>query len=265
MPLTLTPPSARWQDHLTDLGFIPARDRNGYRLNGTLFTTEGGWPTLQTSRAMPSVDPLRGHLGKPGLWKLVRSARGRGAVRVFELPPVARAPSDDEDEEGHDPSAACLKWALATSAGQLPDGWRPPPRHEVEAWVPAGGLTVQSGPVVRQGELIHAAERLALRFPILPAVPAELPEPRREWLYEVLRDGQDRWRLVRIGLTGSGTSEAVWAEVDMTGCPGPVLEGLFRAGLGALRWVVEWLAGSAVFLADPAVGCRALEVCPVRV
>jgi hypothetical protein len=255
MPATLAP--ARWRPHLDGLGFTPTRDRAGYRLNGTLFTTDNGWPVLTTAKPLAGVDPLRGQLDRPGLWKLVRS--GDGVRRVFEMPPPKHAPADDGDEPA-DPALACLSWALATAAGKLPDGWQPPPRHEVEAWLPANGLTVQAGSLVRQGELVHRPERLALRFPILTTIPADLPAARRGWLEEVLQEGQDRWRLVRVGLAG----EAAWAEVDLSGCPGPVLESLFRAGLGALRWVVEWLAGTAAFLADPAVGCRALEVCPVR-
>jgi hypothetical protein len=263
MPLTLATP-AHWQRHLRDLGFTRARDHDVYRLNGTLFTTRGGWPTLQSSRAVSGADSLRGQIGKPGLWKLVRSP-DRGIIRLFEMPPRAAEAEDPFDGEEPDRAAAdCLTWAMATSSGKLPEGWQPPARAEVERWVPAGGLTVQAGAVVRQGELIHASDRLAIRFPLLPRVPDELPAGQRAWLYETLRDGQDRWRMVRVGVTGAAGSEAAWAEVDLSGCPVAVLESLFEASLGALRWVVEWLAGPAAFLADPAVACRAVEVCPVR-
>jgi hypothetical protein len=56
----------------------------------------------------------------------------------------------------------------------------------------------------------------------------------------------------------------VLAEVDLTGCPPAVVECVFRAGLAALWWVVEWLARPADFLADAARPSRALEVFPAR-
>jgi hypothetical protein len=118
--------------------------------------------------------------------------------------------------------------------------------------------------VLRQGELIHQPNRLAVRFPIVQRVPDDLPPRRREWLREVLIDGQNRWRMVRIGLAEEAGSSAALAEVDLSGCPHGLLESLFAAGLGALRWVVGWLVEAADFLVDGSVACRALEVCQVR-
>ena len=68
--------------------------------------------------------------------------------------------------------------------------------------------------------------------------------------------------MVRVGF--GAPAAAVLAEVDLSGCPPEVVESVFRAGLAALRWVVEWLARPADFLADAAVPSRALEVFPAR-
>lgn len=258
MLLTSPATPTDWRTPLTELGFTADRRRAGYRLNGTLFTTVKGWPTLQSSKPITDGDPLRGQLDRPGLWRMVRF---EGLTyRLFEMPPVPAVVVDEDDERSARPDAmSCLTWALMTAHGTLPGGWQPPPRDEVESWMSRDALTVSVGSALRQGELIHRADRLALRFPIVPRIPATLSPARRGWLEELLTDAQDRWRLVRIGLSGSG-SETAWAEVDLTGCPGPVLESLFRASLGALRWVVEWLAGSADFLVDPGAKSQALEV-----
>ena len=69
--------------------------------------------------------------------------------------------------------------------------------------------------------------------------------------------------MVRLGF-GEPPAAAVLAEVDLTGCPPEVVECVFRAGLAALRWVVEWLARPADFLADAAQPSRAVEVFPAR-
>jgi hypothetical protein len=178
---------------------------------------------------------------------------------VFELPPL---PPLDEDWEStaEDVLAECKAWALSTAVGRLADGWRPPPREEVESWIPGGGLSLRAETQARQVGLVHEANRLALVCPILPRLPAELPAARRDWLRALLMDGQDRWRMVRIGLTET----SALAEVDFSGVPPAIGESVFRTGLGALRWVVAWLVESAAFLADTSVACPALEVCPAR-
>src|SRR5262249_28075615 len=106
----------------------------------------------------------------------------------------------------------------------------------------------------------HEASRLALVCPILTGIAADLSPARRSWLRALLQDGQDRWRLVRLGLTETAAA----AEIDLTGVPPLIVESVFRTSLGALRWVVAWLVESAVFLADRAKPCAALEVCPER-
>jgi hypothetical protein len=260
MTSILSPPVAPWQTPLEKLGFTPNRRGSGYRRNGTLFTTDGGWSVLRSTQALSTADPLRGDLNKPGLWKRVRLGDGPENYRVFDLPPGAWT----AEEESAGPGPGCLAWALATAGGRLTEDWQPPPRDTVKAWLPAGGLTVRSGPVVRQGELIHGPGRLALRFPVLSCLPDNLSPARQAWLGELLRDGQNRWRLVRLGLTGEDEPAAALAEVDLSGCPHALLESLFGASLAALRWVVEWLVQGADFLADTAVACQALELCPER-
>jgi hypothetical protein len=247
---------------LHQLGFRRSRVGVGYRRDGLVFKTEGRWSTLQAAAAEADVAPLHGQLGRPGLWKPLPG--GGRPLSVFDLPHAAltAAADADEDEEAAAPFEACLAWALATAEGRVPDGWAPPPRSEVESWLPPGGLTLQVGPFVRQGTLAHGPDRLALTFPVLPRIPDDLPESRRAWLAALLLDAQT-WRLVRVGLTDAPGHRAAYAEVDLTGAPAAALECLMRTGLGALRWVVQWLVGPAAFLADGARACRALEeVCP---
>ena len=106
-----------------------------------------------------------------------------------------------------------------------------------------------------------AEGRLAFDFPIVPKIPPDLSAARKEWLRELLTDGQDRWRLVRIGLAGDSE---VHAEVDLTGAPHEALEELVRVGVDALRLVVSSLVEPADFLVNGADDCRAVEIRPNR-
>ncbi|MCI0456195.1 MAG: hypothetical protein L0Z62_04340 [Gemmataceae bacterium] len=243
----------RWTADLDALGFT--RREGSYRRNGTLLNPGRGWVALESARPLADADPLRDQLGRPGLWKLVRG--DDGVRRVFELPEAALTAEESDESEEASSLRACVRWALDTEAGTVPEGWQPPPREELDAWLPVGRLIVQTGPAVRQGELVHSPERLALRFALVHSIPEELNEVRRQWLQEVLAEAQDRWRMVRVGLTAGG---AALAEVDFTGCPRAALEVLFPTGLDALRWVVAGLVKVADFLADPASVSRALEV-----
>lgn len=255
------PAPGRLHAQLAGAGFTRARPGDEFRCNGALLRVEGGWSTVRSAQPAPAADPLQGQLGKPGLWKWARDAGDAGPVRVFDLPPLAAGP--DAEDEGA-PLAACLEWAVATSHGRTPEGWRPPARSEVDGWARPAALTVQAGALVRQATVVHAPGRLALTCPVLTRVPESLPPARRAWLRELLTDAQDRWRMVRLGFGGEPSAPAVLAEVDLSGCPPEVAECLFGAGLTALRWVVEWLARPADFLADAARPSRALEVFPAR-
>lgn len=127
------------------------------------------------------------------------------------------------------------------------------------SWV-RGELTVQQGKRLRQGTLDCSDERLALSFPVLDSIPPDLAGTRFQWLGEVLADAQDTWRMVRIGLAEEGEGRrTARAEVDMTGAPPVLLEGLCRSALAGLRWVVQWLLDPAELLADTTCRCEALE------
>lgn len=247
---------AFWQSSLKTLGFHGTGDGSGYVRGGLLVRPCAGWCTLERS-ADGNTELLDDQLGKPGLWKPVVGGQGKSVGREFHVP---LRPLQDMGEAATLAIQACLEWAMATACEQLPEGWVPPPLQVVESWIPKGGLTLQSGPFVRQASLLHGSDRLAVRFPIVPEVSDRLSESRRAWLDELLIDGQNRWRMVRIGrgrISGRLTMEA---EVDLSGAPHTVLEDLFKTSLDALRWVVSWLVWPAGFLADKDVDCRAWEV-----
>ena len=260
MSAALTP--QLWEESLFKLGFARAED--GYRRNGTLLKTQGRWSSIELS-APPPGDPLRDQLGKPGLWKWVND--GARPRCVFELPTdvLVNAEDDDSPDQAADtPLARCVAWAQAAAESRVPAWWRPPARHLIDAWVPQKRLTVQSGAQVCQGELICTPTRLALRFPVVSALPADLPQVRAYWLGEVLRDAQNRWRMVRLGIAAEGESSLVIAEVDFTGAPPGASEHLILAGLDGLRWVVTWLVESVGFLCDVSQASQALELCAVH-
>jgi hypothetical protein len=252
----------RTHDALRELGFTASRKGNSYRYNGLALSMASPWSHLQVVAAQRDIDPLKGQLGRPAPWKWTGSEQA-GYHRIFDVP--AHLLSECADEDGDDaklPVGSIIPWAIATENGELPTGWEPPPREEAISWIRPQGLSLQVGPFARQGTLIHTPERLALRFPILPSIPADLPEPRRQWLRAILIEAQNRWRLVRIGLSDRGTAEA---EVDLSGAPACVVESLLRTSLDAIRFVVEWLVWPAAFLADTSISCEAWNVCPVRV
>jgi hypothetical protein len=246
---------------LTDLGFTRSRRGEGYRHNGVTFSPEGAWSTLRSTEPLVGVDPLRGLLGEPGAWHFVRGADCT-IRKLLELPsPVFNFQTDaDALDDAESPLRELLNWGLATDKGLITSGWKAPERAEIDTWMSPGALTIQRGPIVRQGRIHLEANRLAIRFPLVTSLPEGLSANRRLWLRELLLDGQNRWRMVRLGLTEQGAE----AEIDLSGAPPVVLEPLFKASLDALRWVVQWLALSAAFLADPAVACQAWEVCPLR-
>lgn len=236
------------------------RNGEGHAPVGAKFRHDGTWAVLQTSESLRGVDPLHGQLGKPGVWKFVRNPRTGKYRAVFELPSATLHP-DDEDGDEMDLEAQCVEWAFATARGHIPDGWVNKPREEVLSWLPARGLTLQAGPHLRQGALLHSDTQLSLRMPILPKIPDNLPAGRREWIEELLLESQSQWRLVRTGFTEQGGIEA---EVNLTGAPDGVVEPLIRTSLDSLRWVVERLMGPMVLLADPSLSSRALETIPAR-
>ena len=238
-----------------------ARRGAGYRHNGLCVTWDHRWLTVE-AKAEAGSDPLWDQLGKPGLWKPVVPPKPKRPRREFHLPLEVLAGSEfwtDDPEEAADPLRACLDWAAATAKCKLPQGWKSPPREQVEAWIPAGGLVVRCGPLLRQGALRYGPNHLGVRFSLAGELSEQISLVRRDWLAQVLADAGNRWRLVRVGFCGSADRPAVQAEVDFSGAPHPVLAGLFRAGLDAIRWVVSWSLWSVGFLSDARVACRSWE------
>jgi hypothetical protein len=201
--------------------------------------------------------------GSPGLWKFSKARAAVPFDREFHLPLSVLKTCDlfDSDLEQRDLTRECVDWAIATLHGNLPAAWSAPAADHLEAAIPPNGLTVQTGPIIRQGSLVCTAERLALVFPILREVPAELPPRRQQLLSELAIDAQNRWRMVRIGWNDTSDRRGIEAEVDLTGAPHPVLQQLVRVGVDALGWVVQWIVTSAALLADVRVDCRAWQCC----
>ena len=251
-----------WTAALSRLDYFPSPTGDGWRHNGVSFRTCDDWSLVEDDSRPAAFDRIRGPIGRPGLWKLITD--GAGARHVFELPTGLLLEHDEDDLGSDEPRPlldAALTWAQATADGRVPEGWRPPPRAKIEAWIPKGRLTVQHGAIVRQGELIHAPDCLALRVPVLPVLPAALPELNARCLEQILLEATDRWRLVRVGIVDDGETRAVMAEVNFTGAGAPVIERLISASLASLHWTALWLAESVELLADVAVTPRALALC----
>lgn len=227
--------------------------------DSVVFSVEAGWGILRAEWRPQPEDHLRGQLGRPGLWKSCGDATSAEAQPICELPPALLAVADPrgQGEEGAWLMRDTLAWGLATAAGEPLAGWELPDANLVAACLPPEYLTVQVGPVLRQISVENEPGLLALRCGLLPHLPDDLSPQRRGWLAELLRDGHNRWRLVRIGITPDDT---VVAEVDLSGAPPDALEPLLKTGLEALRYAVEGLVRATDFLADSSVTCRAVEV-----
>lgn len=250
-------PRSPWHEPLTRFGFAPAED--GYRFDGMLFKPDYSWLTVEEVHALPLSDRCQDRPDQPGLWKWIQED-GR-VRRVFQFPAKAVA-IEDEDLESGEPIPTLekyLEWAVDSANNRIDPAWQPPSRSLVESWLPQGGLTVQNGSFVRQVELILAPARWALRIPIVPNLPHDLPAARENFLQEIATDAQDQWQMIRLSfITGSDT-RALIAETDFSG--GPHSERLFLAGLHGLRHVVNWLVETAEVLADVNVTSQALAVC----
>lgn len=240
-------------------GFKPV-DHYLYRRNGHELAIERDWLRVESSRASREPCPGAGMLGRPGLWRPRPLDEDRYA-RVFELPATVFA--DGEEEEADFPSglcAACLSWAVATARGLPPADWSAPPLEQVRACIPEGALTVRAGAIVREGEIEHSGQRLAIRCPILLSIPDDLPAPRRHWLLASVLQAQRLWRLVRVGIDES--TSALMGEVDLTGAPECVLESLLPVAVDSLRWVVSWAAKPAAAIVSD-MESDALAVSPM--
>jgi len=141
-----------------------------------------------------------------------------------------------QGEEGAWLMRDMLVWGLATAQGNPVADWELPARHLIDACLPQEQLTLQVGHSLRQIAVVCESDRLALSCTLLPRLPGDLPPGRSLWLDEMLRNGNSRWKLVRIGVS---PDDVVLAEVDLTGIPVSVLDPLLRTGLEALRYAVE--------------------------
>ena len=258
-----TPLTPTTDETLARLGFAP--EAGGYRCGDLRFTIGPQWCVLETPApdAAP-VDDLHAGIAAPGLWKVVRAGHARR--NIFSLPRRVWDTALSADADGEAGVAEqCVRWALDTAGEFSSSEWQAPSRALVESWFAPEQLTVLAGVVVRQGELICDTDRLAIRFPLVPEIPEDLPESRAAWLRLLLEEAQHRWHLVRLGFArdGDGVLSAV-AEVDLTGVPHELAEDLFVLSLEALRWVVRWLAEPTDWLADVAVTSELLAVCPVN-
>jgi hypothetical protein len=250
-----------WTAALSRLDYLPDPTIHGWRHNGVAFHTNGAWSLVEQIPHVASADRLRGVIGQAGLWKVVND--GAQVRRVFELPTPLLLDTYEEDAAGDEPCELlddCLAWAGATLEGRAPEGWRPPPREQIEEWLSKGALTVQRGSVVRQGEWLHTPDALALRVPVLPVLPADLPEPNTRFLEQILLEATNQWRLVRLGIVEEDGVRAVIAEVNFTGAGPAVIERLLSASLASLHWAALGVAESAELLADVTLTPRALAL-----
>lgn len=264
MSTTATDPGliapASHQEILERFGFEP--EGAGFRAGEVRLDPVGaGWrfaaPWPQDRD--PLADP-----GLPGLWRCERLHDA--ACQVFALPgwlldgadPVGDMPDGEPDwQDGQRAFAAAVAWVVATARGALPQGWAPPGDPVQGGWFPAAALTIQQGGVLRQVELQRAEDRFALRLVLAEAVPAELPEIRREYLRRILLETQARWLLVR---TAIGVDDTPTAVVDLSGVPDALARPLCLAGLESLRRVAAHLVEAVEFLAFSDAGNEALSL-----
>jgi hypothetical protein len=251
-------PKEAWGHALASRGFTPAKD--GWRRAGMSASAEAEWLTLEKAVLPRPAGGTKPDVERRGLWKHV--TRGRSQRLIFDIPASLLS---REAEPGELPATdvslpeALVDWALASANDETPQGWLPPDSELVAGWMTPGALTVRAGCLVRQGELLLEPDRWALRFPILPAIPRELPADRRLALDLLAADAQSQLRMVRVGRSELPDGPALVAAVDLTGAPHS--EFLFLTGLEGVTQVVAWLVETADFLANATTVLRALEVC----
>jgi hypothetical protein len=250
-----------WAAALDAKGFRATDCTSRFQRDGLSVLLQRDWLVAQT--AATNADAIDHAPSGLGLWKLIDD--GENAWREFHLPlwRLLHAPQESWEESGDDgcsPAPAYLKWIIATAAGGLPSGWQCPAREEIEGWLPRESLALRVGPFVRQGVLHCTAARLGVSFAVVPAPLGPLPPSRGACLHDVLRDTQNRWRMVRVRANDTGTRPGVVAEVDLTGAPHAMIERLLKAGVEALRWVTSSLVWSTALLTDTRIECRAVEI-----
>jgi len=230
---------------------------------GIGFTCRDQWIQIISMSPLDVPDPLNALMGEPGLWKIVTDEVHR-PWKIFEFPQVVVAENNPACELSNEAAKsslpAALQWAGDTLVGERINGWRCPPKQEIMALLDPKSLTVHCGLHARQGELVYRPKRLALRFPLIFHVPDDLPDTHYFWLRNLLIDAQNRWKLVRIGLRNESSATSVQAEVDLTGAPPGMLDGLLTVAAAALHAVVAWVVPPAEFLVEQPSGIWALNV-----
>jgi len=260
LPTPFKQVSAHADDTMNRLGFNPAP--GGYARGDLKLNVGPQWCVLNSPDSeLP--DDLLASIGTPGLWKFVRA--GKSHRKVFTLPRRVwdAALNTDADNETN-VLEQTLRWALESADESSSLEWQAPSRALVETWFAPEQLSVVAGPLLRQGELICESNRLAIRFPLAPEIPDDLPEARAAWLRCLLEEAHERWHLVRVGFLRTEDALTAVAEVDLTGVPHEIAEDLFAVSLEALRWVVLWLGETTDWLADVTVASELLAVRPVN-
>jgi hypothetical protein len=246
-----------WEAVLFEFGF---QSRGGhYAHDDFTFRLDDQWLRVdrllsrKAAREALSLDDL-------ALWK--GGLDGQDDRRVFESP-AALIEADEAESDDSEPQLtfrSWLGWALSTGRGQIPPGWAPPSPAQLGEWAPSEALNLRQGVFVRQGEWLVSPSRLALQFPIVFEVPADLPPSRAAWLQVLLAEANERWRLVRFGLQRAGARTSLVARVDFTGAPHS--RRLFSTSLEALKYGTAWLIESAELLADTSLALQALAAPP---
>jgi len=230
---------------------------------GIGFTCCDQWIQIISKSPLNVPDPLNALLGAPGLWKIVTDEVHR-PWKIFEFPQVVVAENNPawqpSNEAVKSSLPTALQWAGDTLVGERINGWRCPPKQEIMALLDPGSLTAHCGLHARQGELVCSSKRLALWFPLIFHVSDNLPDTHYFWLRNLLIDAQNRWKLVRIGLRNESSAATVRAEVDLTGAPPSMLDGLLTVAVAALHAVVAWVVPPAEFLIEQPSGIWALKV-----
>lgn len=249
-------PSTASSEALARAGFTPVAGGR-YERSEFLLTVGAHWCVLEASSSAVVN-------GAHGLWK--RIGASVDARRIFALPRRIWNDAASADASFNVDTTVldqCLQWAFDSAARSVSSDWQSPTRAEVESWFKPDQLTVVAGSLLRQGEVICESDQLAIRFPLVPELPPDLPQSRRAWLRALLDEAQERWHLVRLDvLTDADGQSSVVAEVDLTGVPHELAEDLFVISLEALRWVVQWMGETTDWLADATVASEILAVCP---
>ena len=273
---TLTQTTGDFSLRLDALGFRRLRRLPVFR-RGELYVAPGRDFWTISARAQDQSSLFANQIGKRGLWKLVGRPDG-GVGWEFHLPARLFAGCEqfgreqnayeEQIDDDQDLLSACLEWAEATLDGEIHSGWRPPEKKLLEEWLGTDRLTVQAGPLVRQGMVFCDERRLAVRFALVHQASPLLSPARRSWLDQTLTEAHNRWRMARVGYGGAGShavdAPAVSVEIDITGAPRGAQECLMKTGVDGLRWVVSWLLWPVGFLSDPSVTCSAWEIPPAR-